>query len=764
MTTSTYSRSTFEPGSGAYMRPGADRSLGPKELDRLEEELRALEAELRALHEQMEKDARGRQVARGMTQYRSADPISYLDRARELLTRRDYDVAFVGNFSCGKSTLINAVLAEPRFLPTDQTECTLAIARVGPPHPERGEGIEVEFFTEQEALQNVLANNRYRDDFGEPARKLSRAFDADRAQKLLQDFANDEKNDPPKREEIRAFLDELDLRRRDGSLQGNRKIWAPLSERSRFLSKQGGGIGPILLVKEVRLYRENPLFVERGVRVVDLPGTNAVSAAVEEKIDEFLRRADVVIGVTGPEGFTRDERTMLERFQKFNIGAANRVMFVMNRMDLLDPKNLISAEAFRSYFRKNFVEVVEGARLRADRIFFGSALWVELEITRDRTVDEESRHHQVEVALGEGRRFLEQMKGLDPELKRMLQSLYEEGGIPTFRAELLRFLERDVRRERLREVALQLRAVRERMSQLLEPERPSLGEVTIEGASAREVRDHLEKLAQGARRRLLRVARDLPGFTQQALGDTKVQLAKELHDWAMDPEKLDLEDVRRERPGADGPELARMAVERGRNACAWVLVELVEQALSPAAATALDQARDESGLGPLLQLFDEEMAPKKPRRKFAESFKTQHDRLKEDFALIARTRAREEAWRLADVPVTVRVATRLGEAGEKELREKLARAFATLGDALLDGLAPILGRHAEEQTREHAEKVRDLVAGQLADECRRLDVALPRALLDAADPERARKLTLATYLERLDRITRQAATVEKPLA
>ena len=74
--------------------------------------------------------------------------------------------------------------------------------------------------------------------------------------------------------------------------------------------------------------------------------------------------------------------------QKFNIGAANRVMFVMNRMDLLDPKNLISAEAFRGYFRKNFVEVVEGARLRADRIYFGSALWVELECMRDRTVDD----------------------------------------------------------------------------------------------------------------------------------------------------------------------------------------------------------------------------------------------------------------------------------------------------------------------------------------------------------------------------------------
>lgn len=762
MTTGTFARTTaFEHGSGAWSRPGERPAIGPKELDRFEEELRALEAELRALNDQIEKDSRGRTVARGITQYRSADPGSYLDRARELLTRRDYDVAFVGNFSCGKSTLINAVLGEPRFLPTDQTECTLAIARVGPPHPERGEGIEVEFFTEHEALQNVLSNARYRDEFGEAARKILRAFDPERATRLVDDFTRDEKQDPVKREELHSFLDELDLRSRDGSLKGDRKVWAPLSERGRFLSKQEGGIGRLLLVKEVKLFRANALFVERGVRVVDLPGTNAVSAAVEEKIDEFLRRADVVIGVTGPEGFTRDERTMLERFQKFNIGAANRVMFVMNRMDLLDPKNLISAEAFRAYFRKNFVEVVEGARLRADRIFFGSALWVELELMRDRTVDEESRHHQVAVALSEGRRFLEQIRGLEPDLKRMLGALYEDGGVPTFRAELLRFLERDVRRERLREVALQLRAVRERMSQLLEPERAELGEVAIEGASAREVRDHLEKLAQGARRRLVRTARELPGLVQQALGDSKVRLAKALQEWALDPEKLDLEDAR---PGADGPELARVAVERGRLACAGLVVQLIEQALSPVIGLALDQARDESGLGPLLQLFDEELGAKRARRKYAEVFKAQHDRLKEDAVLVARMRAFEEAWRLADVPVTVRVAPRLGETGEKDLREKLARAFATLGDALLDVLAPVLGRHSEELAREHSEKVRDLVAGQLADECRRLDVALPRALLDAADPERARKLTLATYLERLDRITRQAAAVEKPLA
>src|SRR5581483_8329484 len=231
-----------------------------------------------------------------------------------------------------------------------------------------------------------------------------------------------------------------------------------------------------------------------------------------------------------------------------------------------------------------------------------------------------------------------------------------------------------------------------------------------------------------------------------------VRSAKALQTWALDPEKLDLEDARRERPGADGPELARLAVERGRLACAGLVVELVEQALAPVAGAALDQARDESGLGPLLQLFDDELGSKRARKKFGETFKGQHDRLKEDVALVARTRAREEAWRLADVPVTVRVAQRLGETGEKELREKVARAFATLGDALLDALAPVLGRHSEELAREHAEKVRDLVAGQLADECRRLDVALPRALLDAADPERARKLTLATYLERLDRI------------
>lgn len=776
MTTQAFSRSGLSlPGeSGAFSlkleRTGAT-ALGQKELDQLALELEGQESELRALHEQIERDARGRTVARGLPAYRSADPVSSLDRARELLARREYDVAFVGNFSCGKSTLVNALLGEPRFLPTDQTECTLAIARVGPPHPERGEGIEVELWSEAEALANVVANARYRDELGDAAQKLAarsgasgrNGLDPERARRLLVDFATDEKRDPVKRDEVRAFLAELDARKRDGTLAGSRRIWAPLADRGRWLSKQQGGVGPLLLVKEVRLFRENPMFVERGLRIVDLPGTNAVSQAVEEKIDEFLRRADVVVAVTGPEGFTRDDRAMLERFQRFNLGAASRVLFCMNRMDLLDPKNLKSAEVFRSYFRKNFVEVVEGARLRADRVFFVSALWVELEGTRDRTADEQSRRTQVELALSEGRRFLEAMKNLDPESRRLLQSLYDDGGVAGLRAELLRFLERDVRRERLKEVGLQLKAVRDRLAALLEPERASLGDVTLEGASAREVRDQLEKLAQAARRRLLKAARDLEGAGQAALGDAKARLSRAVQEWAHDPTKLDLEELRRDRPGSDGPELAGAAVERARGALATLAVELVVQALAPAVRSVLDVARAEAGIDALLELFDQDLAARRSRRRFAEHFRERHARVLEDVALVVRQRAREESWCLATVPVNVRVPPQLGDQAEVELRDRLGRAFALLGDALLDVLAPVLGRHAEEMVRDHADRVRDLVASDLADECRRLDVGLPRALLDAADPERARKLTLATYLERYDRVSKQAGIVDRQL-
>jgi hypothetical protein len=137
--------------------------------------------------------------------------------------------------------------------------------------------------------------------------------------------------------------------------------------------------------------------------------------------------------------------------------------------------------------------------------------------------------------------------------------------------------------------------------------------------------------------------------------------------------------------------------------------------------------------------------------------------LLEDLALVVRLRAREESWRLATVSVSVRVPAILLESAEAELRDRLARAFTLLGDALLDALAPVLGRHAEEMVRDHADGIRDLMAQELADECRRLDVALPRALLDAADPERARKLTLASWLERFDRAARQAASIERPL-
>src|SRR5581483_3052048 len=101
-TTSSFPRPVLEAGTtGTFplMKNLVGAPLGQKELDTLEEGLRAHEAELRALHEQVEKDSRGRHIARAIVAYRAADVLTNLDRARELLARRDYDVAFVGNFS-----------------------------------------------------------------------------------------------------------------------------------------------------------------------------------------------------------------------------------------------------------------------------------------------------------------------------------------------------------------------------------------------------------------------------------------------------------------------------------------------------------------------------------------------------------------------------------------------------------------------------------------------------------------------------------------
>jgi len=164
----------------------------------------------------------------------------------------------------------------------------------------------------------------------------------------------------------------------------------------------------------------------------------------------------------------------------------------------------------------------------------------------------------------------------------------------------------------------------------------------------------------------------------------------------------------------------------------------------------------------LLELFDEELqSRRRARRKVPASSIGAPRALARGSRPSSRSCARAEGELAAcDRGRDVRVPARLADAAEPSCGPSRPR-LALLGEALSTSWRRSSGVTPRRWSATTPSASATLVASDLADECRRLDVALPRALLDAADPERARKLTLASYLERLRRAGRHAAAVER---
>jgi hypothetical protein len=103
-----------------------------KVLTRAHGKLKGLDQQI---HEHHKVDS---EICRRYSDYLTVSPGSYLDRAGDLLGKSYYRVAFCGPFSCGKSTLINALLKDPSLLPSAAGECTLSITNLAKPRPGKG--------------------------------------------------------------------------------------------------------------------------------------------------------------------------------------------------------------------------------------------------------------------------------------------------------------------------------------------------------------------------------------------------------------------------------------------------------------------------------------------------------------------------------------------------------------------------------------------------------------------------------------------------
>ncbi|RKY13375.1 MAG: hypothetical protein DRP63_09650, partial [Planctomycetota bacterium] len=276
-----------------------------------------IEGEMKSLHEVLSKlydivvaDHRDEIICTGFTNFMNTSPKARLDEVAKKLRRQVYNVGFAGIFSVGKSTLINALLDEPEFLPEALEPCTMSITLIGNPDAGTPERVEVKYYTKEQALRNIFDNFRYRDVASKVKEQVMQSFSAEAAENAIKEMIRDLKenqgeyqNALQRAEELEEFLEYLhnsDVSRRLGT------VWVDnIENASTYLTRDKNlkGMGHLLLIEQVTVFKDNPLFTRHGVRIIDLPGTDDVNERQRQLTYQYLSEADAVVLMIQPRGF-----------------------------------------------------------------------------------------------------------------------------------------------------------------------------------------------------------------------------------------------------------------------------------------------------------------------------------------------------------------------------------------------------------------------------------------------------------------------------
>ncbi|MHC4663565.1 MAG: dynamin family protein, partial [Planctomycetota bacterium] len=428
---------------------------------------------------------------------------SYLRRAQERLEKKGFNVGFAGTFSGGKSTLINAVLMEPGLLAAEAGECTMSITTVAAPPEGHSEEVVIKYYSESDALQYVLSNKRYQAATDKHSDIIGDEFNLAAAREVVKATIGDlnagEPEEKQKARELDEFLEALTkyADRLNGTYRDS------LSNAHLYLTvdKDTRGMGHLLCIEQVNIFKNNPLFVEKGVRIVDLPGTDAVNDRQIELTHNYLREADAVILVVEPRGFAKAHTVIVEIFGKQFHQARDKVYIAVNKFDTLKTMDLEKDKIERLYTQ--FLDVIQSMKLDPDRLYFMDGLYVELKTKKERglglTAAEDSEYNQQVETLKDMTRLLDEQEkvGLKPVIVDLIQRCVKDGGVVPFRQDLMNYLERDIQVNRLREIYQDLANANRAVHALVAPEKGRMQEIVASIKSqAKQINEFLERLEE----------------------------------------------------------------------------------------------------------------------------------------------------------------------------------------------------------------------------------------------------------------------------
>ena len=719
----------------------------------------------------------GAKVALGNADYASAGTRDALLRAQALLAKDHYKVCFAGGFSCGKSTTINALLGDADLLPTAAGECTLAITVMSGPFAGR-ECVRVKYFTREMALRNVVRNQkRYRNAFKLFDAKLKGKESADSMIAVVRDViaelpkisANEQLP-----ESLRQEFDKSKTGKYVGELQeflGCLETFASrcgtifedaLANRSTYLTydDKQGGLGHLFLIDQVFIHKKNVLFEEKAIQVVDLPGIDSTNSYARQVSLEYLKEADLVICVLPPQGFTMAYIDIINEFRNTSAGnIANKMFCVINRFDANEPRNYEKKE-IESLLRDQIAAEIDRQGLDRRNLYATCAL-LDIHKLRGHT-------DRYEAMLNDCKIKIQAMgSGVEEPWRGITTRALSGEGITVLRNDILKYLERELAFERLRDVRTLAKTVTDAAEALLAKNSVLLQQAKSKRTSAiGELRGFILKTQQAFEINLTALANAMPAAINNVIqAHVKSQIAAMVGMFR----KIPLADPAKQVQfagsiaKAQSPAMIKQLwIDFIKQNFSDRFSETVYQALVGAVQGKIEEQVLASKVGKILEAISQSSATD-----LAGPLKQSILIAKQNVEVVTRLRADEETWALRREPIHPQgFEPAWTPALEEAFKNDLVGTFTKAYSGFADRLGQVLGQYYQVIIRTlisdfkvRAEQLENVLMNVV-------DLNLPTHLLtdEAPDPEEVKRKRLLVYSELSDRASGSMAKLKPILA
>jgi hypothetical protein len=286
-----------------------------------------------------------------------------------------------------------------------------------------------------------------------------------------------------------------------------------IANRSTYLTydDKQGGLGHLFLIDQVFIHKKNVLFEEKAIQVVDLPGIDSTNSYARQVSLEYLKEADLVICVLPPQGFTMAYIDIINEFRNSSAGNIGNKMFcVINRFDANEPRNYEKKE-IESLLRDQVAAEIDRQGLDRRNLYATCAL---LDIHKLR-----GHQDRYDAMLNDCRIKIQAMgAGVEEPWKGITTRALSGEGISVLRNDILKYLERELAFERLRDVAALVKIETDAATALLGRNAAQLAQAKSKRTSAiGDLRQFILKTQQAFEVNLTGLANGLPATINQVI-------------------------------------------------------------------------------------------------------------------------------------------------------------------------------------------------------------------------------------------------------